>query len=145
MKTFSEKVREARENMGISQAKLAEMIDVSVRSVTAYETGAAHPRGTTARRLSNALGVSADYLLNDAIDDPDYGNEKAKSVDNVRELYGERGAKEMGDLLEQNRAFFAGGEISEDAKDAFFSAVMAAYVACKEKAKRSYGRENGGE
>ena len=44
-------------------------------------------------------------------------------------------------LLERQRVFFAGGEISQEAKDAFFEAVMKAYLACKEEAQRKRGRE----
>ncbi|MBQ4427567.1 MAG: hypothetical protein II881_07415 [Oscillospiraceae bacterium] len=34
------------------------------------------------------------------------------------------------------------GELSQDQKDAFFQAVMTAYVTCKEEAKAKFGRNN---
>lgn len=43
-------------------------------------------------------------------------------------------------MLAQNQAMFAGGTISQEAKDAYFHAVMKAYVECKEAAKETYGR-----
>lgn len=141
MKTLAEKVKEAREIMGISQETLAERIDVSKRSVTAYETGNAKPRGTTVRKLARALNVSLDYLLNDDIDDPKYGIEKNHHLENVYEIYGASAEEEARLLLEKNMALFAGGTLSQEAKDAFFDAIMTAYVTCKKESSKTYGRK----
>ena len=70
MKKFGDKVKEAREILDLSQDQLAEKVGVSQRSITAYETDSAKPRGTTARKLARALNVSLDYLLSDDVDDP---------------------------------------------------------------------------
>ena len=48
----------------------------------------------------------------------------------------------MAELLEANAALFAGGELSQDEKDAFFEAVMKAYLTCKEEAREKFGRKN---
>ena len=45
------------------------------------------------------------------------------------------------EMLRENQALFAGGTISEEAKDAYFQAVMKAYLECKEAAKETYGRK----
>lgn len=47
-----------------------------------------------------------------------------------------------GDAVADNAALFAGGELSQDQKDAFFQAVMTAYVTCKEEAKAKFGRKS---
>jgi len=141
MRTIAEKIKEAREMLGISQETLAERIDVSKRSVTAYETGNAKPRGTTTRKLARALNVSLNYLLNDEIEDPKYGIEKDHHLENVYEVYGASAEEEARMLLDRNMALFAGGKLSQEAKDAFFDAVMTAYVNCKEDARKTYGRK----
>lgn len=145
MKNFANKVKEAREELGVSQGALAERVDVSQRSITAYETGSARPRGMTARKLARALNVSLDYLLNDDIEDPRSGIEKEPYLEEARESYGSRGEKETRDLLEKNMALFAGGSLSQESKDAFFQAVMTAYVTCKEEARKTYGRKESGQ
>ena len=145
MKNFAEKVKETREELGLSQGVLAERVGVSQRSITAYETGAAKPRGLTARKLARALNVSLDYLLNDDISDPESGIEKDPYLEMVRGAYGTHSEKEAEALLQKNMALFAGGALSQEAKDAFFEAVMTAYVTCKEEAKKTYGRKNNRE
>ena len=142
MKSFSSKVKEAREILGLSQGVLAKKVDVSQRSITAYETGAAKPRGVTARKLAKALNVSLDYLFNDEVSDPESGREKDIYLESISHAYGKRGQEEAKLLLEKNMALFAGGDLSQEAKDAFFDAVMTAYVTCKEEARKTYGKKS---
>lgn len=142
MKTFSDKVREAREMLGVTQQGLADMVGVSKRTIATYETEDVKPRNSTLKKLAAALQVSLDYLTKDEIDDPSYGLEKEPYVDEVRERLGAKAAREIEFLMEKNNALFAGGEIPQEAKDAYFEAVMAAYLECKERAKEKYGRKN---
>ncbi len=137
MRSFSDKVREGRLSMHLTQTELGALIGVSKRSVVSYETHGTRPRNAVLRKLADTLQVSVDYLLNDEIDDPLYGIEKKPYVDEARKRFGDRAAREMDFLLERNAALFAGGEISPEAKDAFFNAIMRAYLACKEEASRS--------
>lgn len=139
--TFSEKVKRTRELLGLNQQGLADLVGVSKRTIATYETVGSIPRPATLRKLADTLQVSTDYLVNDDIDDPLYGIEKKEYVDEARERFGAKAAKEMDFLLERNAALFAGGELSPEAKDAYFEAVMKAYLACKEEAKKTYGRK----
>ena len=137
--TFSDKVKKARELLGLTQHELAELVGVTKRAVAGWETEGALPRPATLRKLADTLQISIEYLRIDSIENPLFGIEKKDYVDEARERYGEVAAKEMQFLLERQKVFFAGGEISQDAKDAFFEAVMKAYLACKEESKRKTG------
>lgn len=139
MLTFSEKVKRSREALQLNQQELSELVGVSKRSIAAYETTGTRPRGRIAQRLAAALKVTTDYLLNDQITDPTYGYEKAFYVEQARQRLGIQGAIELDKLLEQNLALFAGGELDQEAKDAFFEAVMKAYLECKEASRRKFG------
>ena len=144
MKSFSEKIREAREALKLNQQQLSDLVGVSKRSIAAYETTDTKPRGNMARKLASALQVSVDYLLNDDIVDPKHGIDKSPYVEETRERLGAKAAKEMDVLLEQNMALFAGGELDQEAKDAFFEAVMKAYITCKEDARKTFGKKSKG-
>ena len=69
------------------------------------------------RKLAEALKVSVDYLSRDDIDDPTYGIEKQPYVEETREMFGEKAAREIDFLMERNVALFAGGSISQEAKE----------------------------
>lgn len=141
--TFSEKIKKARTERGLNQQQLADLVGVSKRSIAAYETTDTKPRGDVVKKLSKALDVSVDYLLLDEINDPRRDIEMFPYIETARRCYGSRAAGEIDALLRQNAALFAGGTIDQDAKDAFFEAIMKAYLACKEEARRTYGRKDG--
>ena len=128
--TFSDKIKVSRELCNLTQQQLADKVGVSKRTIAAYETTDAKARSSTMRKLAVALNVSYDYLANDDVTDPKQGSQ-----------YGTKAANEVDELLERNAALFAGGELSEEAKDAFFTAVTRAYLECKEQAKKTYGRK----
>lgn len=142
MKTFSEKVKEARVSLGISQPQLGKKIGLSVRSVIAYEKGEKKPRPASMLKLAKALGVSVKFLSDDECENPMADIEKDDYIAEARERYGAAGAKNMDELLSANTALFAGGELSQEQKDAFFEAVMKAYITCKEEARRKFGKKD---
>ena len=141
MKTFSEKVRDTRILLNLNQAELGKLVGVSSRTIISYEASDVKPRTGTMRKLAEALQVSVDYLKRDDIDDPTYGLEKQPYVDHTRELYGEKAAREIDFLMERNVALFAGGSISQEAKDAYFEAVMQAYMESKKAAREKFGKK----
>ena len=141
MKTFADKVKDARTELGLFQQQLGDMIGVSARSILAYEKGEKKPRRGTMVKLAKALKVSVKYLTDDECENPMEDIEKDSYVEEARGLYGAGGARDMNALLEANAALFAGGELSQDEKDAFFDAVMKAYITCKEEAKAKFGRK----
>lgn len=128
--------------MKLNQQQLGELVGVSKRSIAAYETTDTKPVEISPGKL-RLLQVSVDYLLNDEITDPKYGIEKAPHIEEAWERLGPKAAKGNGYSPEQNVALFAGGALDQEAKDAFFEAVMKAYLKCKEEARKTYGRKKG--
>lgn len=142
MKTFSEKVKDARLQLGLSQQQLGEATGVSLRTILSYEKGEKMPRQGTLLKLAKALGVSSKFLIDDLCENPMEDIEKDRYIEDAREKYGNKGAKDVEKLLADNAALFAGGELSQEQKDEFFQAVMVAYVTCKEEAKKKFGRKD---
>ena len=138
MTLFPEKLKKARQEAGMSQTELAEKAGITRRSVFAYENGDSLPRAHVLRRLAAALDVTAAYLTDDTVTDPDQDRALEENFTMIRERFGARGAREAEKLLEMNNALFAGGELSQEDKDAFFNAIMTAYVTAKEDARRRF-------
>jgi transcriptional regulator with XRE-family HTH domain len=141
MKTFREKLIAGRAELGLTQSELSAKAGIGKRTITSYETDGRIPQPAQLYKLARALGVTPEYLQNDEITDPLSGRESMDYIEAARRRYGARPAKDVEILLQQNTALFAGGDISEEAKDAFFQAVMKAYIDCKEEAKSTYGRK----
>ncbi|PIQ50196.1 MAG: DNA-binding protein [Cytophagales bacterium CG12_big_fil_rev_8_21_14_0_65_40_12] len=60
---LGKKVKELRKRKGLSQEELAEKASLSLRTIQRIESGETAPRGDTLKRLSKALDVSPDELL----------------------------------------------------------------------------------
>ena len=137
--TFSDKIKRAREVAKLTQNELAQEVGVSQRTIASYESGGARARRSTIEKLARALKVSVKFLSDDTCTDPLADIEKDEYIDQARELYGAKGVRDMEELLRDNTALFAGGELSQEQKDMFFQAVMTAYVTCKEEASKKFG------
>lgn len=70
-KRLGERVREERRKLGLTQAQLAEAIDISDTYMGAIERGERSLTLDTLVRLVNRLGVTVDYLLSDSVSDSD--------------------------------------------------------------------------
>lgn len=138
MKSFAEKVRDARIELGLTQPQLGELTGVSGRAIQTYEKGEKMPREATMLKLAKALHVSVKFLTDQECDNPLEDIEKDGYIEEARERYGAKGARDVQSLLNDNQALFAGGELSEEQKDEFFQAIMAAYLTCKEEAKKKF-------
>lgn len=66
---LAEKIMELRKKNGWSQEELAEQVHVSRQSVSKWESGASIPDLSKILLLSEAFGVSTDYLLRDDIEE----------------------------------------------------------------------------
>lgn len=139
--TFSDKIKRSREVAGLTQRELADLVGVSQRTIASYESTNAVARRTTMAKLARALKVSVRYLSDDECTDPLADIEKDDYVEEARQRYGASGARDVDALLRDNAALFAGGELSQEEKDAFFEAVMRAYVASKDIASIKFGRK----
>ena len=127
---FGEKVRQLREEKGLSQQELAALIGVSTRAVWAYENQGTYPRKRELyARLAEVLGVSENYLLAE-------GEEfEARAY----EQYGARGKKQAQKLTaELADIFAAGGELEEEDMKAMIDALQEAFWTAKLRNKK-YG------
>lgn len=66
--TFGEKLQKFRARAGLSQDQLAELLDVSRKSVSKWERNEAMPEAEKIVRISRQFGVSTDYLLLEELD-----------------------------------------------------------------------------
>lgn len=139
--TFSDKIKRSREVADLTQQELADLVGVSKRTIASYESTNAVARRTTIVKLARALKVSVRYLSDDECTDPLADIEKDDYVEEARQRYGASGARDVDALLRDNAALFAGGELSQEEKDAFFEAVMRAYVASKDIASVKFSRK----
>lgn len=68
---IGKRIKEARENLGLTQSELAELVGVTGSAITNYEKETSHPKESVMYRLFEALKVDANYLFQDVANIPD--------------------------------------------------------------------------
>ncbi len=131
---IGDKIREQRRLKGLSQSELAKVLGVSVRSLIRYESGERTPNTELAGALSRALDIPIGEL---------YG-ENDRFVAAAGELYGVRGHRQARQFIQEAEALFAGGELSEEDKEAFFKAITDIYWESKARNQKRYARKREG-
>ena len=126
---FGEKVRLLRNEKKLSQTELGKMCGLSLRTIRNYEVDGRYPKQREVySKLAAALGCDVNYLL----------SENEEFVLQAKQTYGYQGARDAEELIADISALFAGGELSEDAKDGVMRALQDAYWMAKEKNREKY-------
>ncbi len=132
---FGDKIRAARQAAEMTQEVLAEKVGVSRRTIVLYETNKRKPKNAgTIIDLSKALNVSTDYFMTE--NELKQIQEQEAFLEQAGEQYGNRGKAQARLILDQTSALFAGGDLSEDDKEAFFQTMTEIYFDAKAKAKK---------
>ena len=63
MKVFGERLKEIREERGVSMSELARQMGTSQQNISRWEKGERVPSGETLIKLADFLNVSIDYLV----------------------------------------------------------------------------------
>ena len=139
--TFGEKVKEARILKNLSQTELAAITGISERSLYTYEQLNTIPRQSNLKKLAEALNVSISYLIDDEETNAQKNIEKEDFIDQVKDKFGYKGAKEAQDVLHRAGALFAGGDLDDDAKEIFMQSLMQVYISSKKEASEKFSRK----
>ena len=132
---FGDKIRAARQAAEMTQEVLAEKVGVSRRTIALYETNKRKPKNAgTIIALAKALNMGTDYFMTD--DELKEIQEQDAFLEQAGEQYGNRGKAQARLILDQTSALFAGGNLSEDDKEAFFQTMTEIYFDAKAKAKK---------
>ena len=95
--TFGEKVRSLRKEKKMSQQELASMVGVSYRTIRSWEVEGRFPKQNVLyQKLADALQCDVSYLM----------SENEAFITEASEQFGNRGAKQAQQILEQAAAMF---------------------------------------
>ncbi len=123
---FSEKIRTLRIQKKLTQQECAAYCGISKRAYLAYEQGTYPRKRETYEKLAELLGVDRNYLL----------TEDEEFISEASEQYGSRGKRQAEALVAELSGLFAGGELSDNDRDAIMIALQKAYFDCKEDNKK---------
>jgi len=131
--TFGEKLKDLRLSAGYTQERLAELADVTKRTIINYEQGRCYPKQTEIiSRFAMIFNTSVDFLFSD----------EDRYVQEAAERGGVSAAKEVKNLLASAGAMFAGGSLSEEDKDKVIRKLNELYWDSKAKNRAKYRKND---
>ena len=129
---FAEKIRQLRWQKGLSQEAVAKAIGVTRRTYISYENDGRYPKYRERyAQLVEVFGVDINYLY----------TENEDFVSQAGRKYGAKGMKQATALVSELSGLFAGGELTEEDRDAVMQSLQEAYWLAK-KENRKYRRSD---
>lgn len=129
--SFGDKLREFREEHGLTQEAFAKELHIGMKTLYLYETGQRCPQSMEVyKRIAEVMGCDYNYLL----------EEDEAFLEEVGKKYGGRERSKVQAFTKGISALFSGGEVSEEDRDAAFAAITEAYWKAKQVNKK-YGRK----
>lgn len=126
--TFGQKLRYYRKKKDLTQRELASLAGLGFNTIGNYENGNTYPHNRkTYEVLAGILGCDVSELTGET--DGDF-------VSDAGRYYGSSGRCQAQELVERIGGLFAGGELSEDDKDAVMRALQDYYWEAKDKNSR---------
>ena len=103
------------------------MVGVSYRTIRSWEVEGRFPKQNVLyQKLADALQCDVSYLM----------SENEAFITEASEQFGNRGAKQAQQILEQAAAMFAGGSLTDEDKIAFMDEIQSLYLDSKRRAKK---------
>lgn len=129
---FAEKLRQLRNQKGLSQEAVAKAIGVTRRTYISYELDGRYPKKRERyAQLAKVFDVDINYLYTE--------NEDFLNSASIK--YGQRGMQQAHALVSELSGLFAGGELSEEDRDAVMQSLQEAYWLAK-KENRKYRKNS---
>lgn len=124
---LGEKLRTLRKRTSLTQKDVADHISISIKTYANYENGIREP---SKKAIYSKLAELFNVNINDLLHDND------EFLIDAREKYGSKGAREANEILEKAGCLFAGGELSEQDKDAVMRSLQTLYWDAKEDCQK---------
>ena len=132
---IGDKIKKARKRAGLTQKELAEKVDVTARCIQYYEGNIRKPQSTEIIiKLAAALNEDVSYFLSEQ--ELSIMRENEMFIGEAENRFGKTGKAQANYLIESAQALFAGGELAEYDKEAFFRAITELYFDSKQNAAK---------
>ena len=127
---IGDKIKTARKKAGITQKELAELVHVTPRCIQYYEGNIRKPQSTEIIiKLAAALNEDVTYFLSEK--ELELMRENELFLGEAEHKFGKTGKAQAQNLIESAQALFAGGDLEEEDKEAFFQAITELYFDSK--------------
>lgn len=137
MSSLGKRIKELREEKGLSQIELAKLLNISNTTLSQYETNQRVPSDEIKIKLAEFFNCSVDYLLGRT----DIRNPYIPEEYTQKHKVTKRDLMQYEDFIKQAGIFFMNDEVAEEDKEKLFRDISELFWKAKEMNKKKYGRK----
>ena len=126
--SIGKKIKQLRENKGLSQKELTDSLGVTQQAIDAWERSITNPRKKSIDKLSSFFNVNGGFFFEDDIQNKTPSNEMIIKKENK--------PKDLIKLLEKEEYTLNGVLVNQEDKEKLKRIIEAAFWDAKEKNKR---------
>jgi len=141
MSSLGKRIKELREEKGLSQIELAKLLNISNTTLSQYETNQRVPSDEIKIKLAEFFNCSVDYLLGRT----DIRNPYIPEEYTQKHKVTKRDLMQYEDFIKQAGIFFMNDEVAEEDKEKLFRDISELFWKAKEMNKKKYGRKKKSE
>lgn len=124
--SFADKLKLLRESNHLSQKELANIIGVTDRSLSNYESNKTFPDIIIAHKIADFFGVSLDYLI----------SPEDEFIIETTDKYGNVGKVQAQKIIDETDKLFRSSNFTDEDRDYIFKAISNIYFEAKERRKK---------
>lgn len=125
MESMGDRIRRLREQKGLTQKELAELVGVGTHSLSRYENNLRNPSPEIISRLAKALDTTSDYLISAYIPEK-YSDDNAIKEHDINEY---------DEFIKKASAFFMDDKVADADKEALFRDISELFWKSRDKNK----------
>jgi len=137
MSSLGKRIKQLREEKGLSQIELAKLLNISNTTLSQYETNQRVPSDEIKIKLAEFFNCSVDYLLGRT----DIRNPYIPEEYTQKHKVTKRDLMQYEDFIKQAGIFFMNDEVAEEDKEKLFRDISELFWKAKEMNKKKYGRK----
>jgi transcriptional regulator with XRE-family HTH domain len=137
MSSLGKRIKELREEKGLSQIELAKLLNISNTTLSQYETNQRVPSDEIKIKLAEFFNCSVDYLLGRT----DIRNPYIPEEYTQKHKVTKRDLMQYEDFIKQAGIFFMNDEVAEEDKEKLFRDISELFWKAKEMNKKKYAKK----
>lgn len=133
---FAKRLRKLRRDRKMTRIVFAEKCGLVPATVLNYENGKRIPAADMAVKMAEVLDITVGELMGVEKNEEEKRTEAA--INRIRDLYGNKKAKQAEEMLKNTESLFAGGDLSPEAQEDYILEMQKLFIFATEKAREKF-------
>ena len=133
---FAKRLRQLRRDRKMTRIVFAEKCGLVPATVLNYENGIRIPAADMAVKMAEVLDITVGELM--GVEKNEDMKRTEAAINRIRDLYGNKKAKQAEEMLKNAETLFAGGDLPPEAQEDYILEMQKLFIFATEKAREKF-------